>query len=214
MKGTAIKYSDEELRWIKGHKTLVRRIAHAEFAKRFDRPDVSLNNYVALCKRRGWLTGRNGKFHAGQKSWNKGKKVGLHPNSAKTTFKKGAQPHNTRQLGDERVSKDGYVEICVPEVNPHTGFRHRFVQKHRWLWEKQNGPVPDGHCLKCLDGDKTNTDPANWQCIPRAILPRLNARWSGVKYDDAEPDVKPAVMAIARLDHAIKSAQDHKKERI
>jgi len=94
-----------------------------------------------------------------------------------------------------------------------------YKSDHSWIdhsfpGEKQNGQVPDGHCLKCLDGDKTNTDPANWQCIPRAILPRLNARWHGIKYDDAELEVKPAVMAIARLDHAIKSAQDHKKERI
>jgi hypothetical protein len=27
--------------------------------------------------------------------------------------------------------------------------------------------------LKCLDGNKQNTDPSNWEAVPRALLPRL-----------------------------------------
>ena len=65
----------------------------------------------------------------------------------------------------ERTSKDGYVEISVDQVNPHTGYERRFVHKHRHLWEQANGPLPDGMCLKCLDGDKTNTAPLNLSLI-------------------------------------------------
>ena len=71
--------------------------------------------------------------------------------------------------------------------------------KHRWLWERANGPVPEGHALKCLDGDRTNTDPANWMAVPRALLPRLYGK-CGRNYDAAEPEVKPAIMAVARLE--------------
>jgi hypothetical protein len=207
MKGSAIKYSEDELRWIEAHKSQVRRISHAEFVKIFDRQDVALANYVALCKRRGWMTGRNGRFHRGQKSWNKGKKIGLHPGSAATAFKKGnmsgAAAKKYKPVGTERVTADGYIERKLHDGLPP---QSRWQTVHRINWEAVNGPVPDGHVLKCLDGDKSNTDPSNWECIQRALLPRLNARWRGVKFDDAAPEVKPAVMAVAKLDQAVREA--------
>jgi len=201
MKGRAIRYSADELAWIEAHKTLPRREAHAQFTARFCRQDISLQNFTALCKRKGWLTGRTGRFERGMTPANKGKKMPFHPNVARTWFRKGNRPHNTRYLGHERISRDGYVEISIDEPNPHTGFERRYVLKHRWLWEKANGPVPKGHCLKCLDGDKTNTDPSNWVAIPRALLPRLNGRWVPVAYDEATPELRPTLLAIARLEH-------------
>ena len=208
MKGRPIEYSAEELAWVEAHKTMVRRQAHELFCEYFGRKDVNLSNYVALCKRRGWHTGRDGRFHAGQASWNKGKKVGLHPGSAATTFKKGSMNGAARErykpIGTERISKDGYIERKIHDGQP---IQSRWRAVHVIRWEQQNGPVPDGHCLKCLDGDRTNTDPENWECISRALLPRLNARWSGVKYDDADPEVKPAIMAVAKLDQAIKEVK-------
>jgi len=199
MKGRALSYSAKELAWIEAHKTQLRRTAHAEFCRIFGRSDVSHTNYKALCKRKGWMTGRTGCYAPGCVPENKGKKMPFNPNSARTQFKKGRLPHNTKHLGHERITKDGYVEISVAEENPHTGFERRYVQKHRWLWEKANGPVPEGMALKCLDSDKTNTDPANWEAIPRAMLPRLNGRWS-LGYDEAEADVKPVIMAVAKLE--------------
>lgn len=127
--------------------------------------------------------------------------------SARTQFKKGNRPHNTKKPGDEYVStKDGYTYLCIAETNPHTGFEHRFVMKHLHLWELQNGPVPEGHCLKSLDGDRSNTDPSNWECIPRALLPRLAGRWS-LPYDQAPDELKPAVLTSARLEHAAREAR-------
>ncbi|WP_455872868.1 hypothetical protein [Rhizobium yanglingense] len=45
---------------------------------------------------------------------------------------------------------------------------------HKYLWEKQNGSLPDGMFPRCLDGDKTNPDSANWEPLPRAKRPYLN----------------------------------------
>ncbi|MCF6271597.1 MAG: HNH endonuclease [Rhodobacteraceae bacterium] len=199
MKGRALSYSAKELAWIEAHKTQLRRTAHTEFCQAFKRSDISFSNYNSLCKRKGWVTGRTGCYAPGSVPENKGKKMPFNANSARTQFKKGQLPHNTKHLGHERITKDGYVEISVAEKNPHTGYERRHVQKHRWLWEKANGPVPIGMVLKCLDGDKTNTALANWEAIPRAMLPRLNGRWS-LGYDKAEANVKPVIMAAAKLE--------------
>lgn len=209
-KGTWISYSPAELAWIEAHCTMPRRDAHALFCATFRRADVTVNNYHALCKRKGWLTGRDGRIKAGDVSWNKGKKMPSNANSARTQFKKGHLPHNTKFAGHERVSKDGYVEISVEDTNPYTGFERRYVLKHRWLWEQVNGPVPEGHALKCLDGNRLNIDPANWKPIPRAMLPLLNGRWS-IDYDEAEPEMKPAVMAIAEIKHRARTAIKERK---
>jgi hypothetical protein len=203
MKGRAIAYSAEELDWIKANCTVARKEAHALFQKTFDRRDVSLTNFNALCKRKGWLTGRTGRFDPGQIPANKGKKMPFNPNSARTQFKKGDKPHNTKGAGHEMICpKDGYVYLIVAERNPHTGGDTRRVLKHKWLWEQANGPVPEGMCLKCLDGDRTNTDLKNWELIPRALLPRLDGRF-GRGYKNAPDEVRPTLLATARLEQTI-----------
>lgn len=207
MKGRQIKYTAEELAWIEARKSDPREPTHTEFCAKFGRSDVSLTNLNALCKRKGWFTGRTGRFFPGQTPANKGKPHPSHPNTAKTQFKKGQLPHNTRHLGHERISQDGYVEITVAETNPHTGFERRYVLKHRHLWEQANGPLPADMCLKCLDGNKTNTDPGNWEAIPRALLPRLNGRF-GRGFESAAPEVKPTIMLIAKLEHQLRSIRD------
>lgn len=211
MKGHWIKYSEEELDWLDANRLLPIAVYHAAFTARFARDDVSAGNLHALRKRKGWKTGRTGQFSKGQVPSNKGKpcppgKGGRHPNARKTQFKKGQLPHNTNYLGHERVSKDGYVEVSIDETNPHTGFERRYVLKHVHEWEKANGPIPEGHCLKCLDSNRLNTDPSNWALIPRALLPHLGGRF-GMAYDGAEPEVKPVIMSVAKLKHAVKQAR-------
>jgi hypothetical protein len=208
MKGHWIDYSAAELTFIKRRSRKNRRVLHAEFVAKFKRRDVTLVHLNSLCKRNGWFTGRTGCFEKGLTPHNKGKPhpAARLPNAAKHQFKKGNLPHNTNYLGHERVSKDGYVEISVQETNPHTGFERRYVLKHRWLWEQAHGPVPDGMCLKCK-GDRLNTDPSNWELIPRALLPRLDGRF-GRGYEQAPADLRPAIMAVAKLEHRIREKQD------
>jgi len=185
-----------------------RRKLHLAFVKAFGRTDVSLDNLKALCKRKGWMTGRSGRFEGGHTPANKGKSMPYNLNSARTRFKKGQLPHNNKYVGHEVIRKDGYVEISVEQTNPHTGFERRYVQKHRWLWVQANGPVPDGMVLKCLDGNKLNTLPSNWKLVPRAMLPRLNGRF-GRGYDNAPDEIKPTIMAVTELEHLL--AQQSKK---
>lgn len=204
MKGKPVKYSSDELAWIKSQCELPRLQAHTSFIAMTGRADVTLIQFKSLCKRKGWFTGRSGRFEKGAAPSNKGKKMPFNANSAANQFKKGISPHNIKKSGAERIrKKDGYVEISIDEVNPHTGFERRYVLKHKHEWEKLHGPVPEGQCLKCLSDNRQNTAPENWQLVPRALLPRLNNRW-GKDYDSAPHEVKPTLMGIAKLEHKLK----------
>ncbi len=205
-KGHWIPYSVEEREWLAEHGHLPRREIYELFCERFDRGDVTIDSIKAYCNRAGLKAASNGRFSKGQTPANKGKKMPFNANSARTQFKKGIVPHNTKFLGHERLSKEGYVEISVAQTNPHTGYHRRYVAKHRWLWEQQNGAIPKGFVLKCLDGNKLNTDPSNWKLISRSILPRLNGRHTGLNFDHAAQEVKPTMLSVAELQQKIRRA--------
>lgn len=215
MKGHSIPYSTAEKKWLEANRLMVISDYHHAFVSEFARSDVKAAHLHALRKRKGWKTGRTGCFEKGFTPANKGKKCppgvgGNHPNARKTQFRKGQTPHNTNYLGHERVSKDGYVEISIDETNPHTGYERRYVLKHRWLWEKANGPVPKGSALKCLDGNRLNVDPSNWEAVPRGVLARLNGgrHKKRIAYDAAPSALKPTVMALAKLEQRIHEASE------
>lgn len=211
-KGRHRKFSPDEMAWLKENSLLPISDYHREFVAAFPREDVRPQNLHALRKRMGWKTGRTGRFIKGQTPMNKGVPCapgtgGRHPNARKTQFKKGNISHTYRGPGHERIdSKGGYVVMIVEETNPWTGAKTRPVHKHVYLWEKANGPVPEGFCLKCVDSNKLNTDPSNWELIPRSILPRLNGGRASrtIAYDSAPVELKPAILAVAKIDHAIK----------
>lgn len=204
------RYSPEELAWIKANCTLPRAQMHSAFCAKFGRTDISKANLTALCKRKRWLTGRTGQFVPGQASPNAGKKGQHAAGCEKGWFKKGGIPRSKRPIGYQSIDIYGYVQVCVAETNPWTGAETRMVHLHRRLWETVHGPVPDGHRLKCLDGNKQNTDPANWACIPYALAPRLNGRF-GRGYDAAPADLKPIIMATAKLEYAARQAKQQRR---
>jgi hypothetical protein len=201
MKGTWITYSDEQLAWIKACSDLPRAELHALFVQVFGRQDVSRQNLTALCKRNGWLTGRTGRFQKGQAPRNQDYLPKMIEAGKATRFKKGCRTGRANALykpiGTERITRDGYRER---KVNDDLPLQRRWRAVHLQEWEAVNGPLPAGHALKCLDGNKTNTDPSNWSCVPRALLPRLNGRF-GRDYDTAPVELKPTIMAIAKLEH-------------
>lgn len=207
MKGRRITYTDAELAWIEAHAHLPRRDLHAAFVRAFDRPDVTIDNIKSLCTRRGWLTGRTGQFAAGQTPHNKGKPF-CPPGSEKGWFRKGERRGVATRLykpiGTERISKDGYLER---KVNDDLPLQARWRAVHLIEWERINGPVPAGHALKCLDGNRQNTDPSNWMPVPRAILPRLTGRWRAIPYDTAPAELKPILLAAARVEHEARQAR-------
>ena len=212
MKGRQITYSAGELAWIHSNREMTRRELHAAFQVRFGRGEITADHIKALCTRKGWATGRTGRIEVGNVPMNKGKKCepgkgGLHPNAKATHFKKssrsGVAVKLYKPIGSERMSKDGYLER---KVNDDMPLQARWRAVHVINWEAVNGPKPKGHALKCLDGNRSNTDASNWKLVPRGMLPRLAGRWT-IPYDTAAPEVRPTIMAVAQLKHAAKSAK-------
>lgn len=210
MKGHPIRYSDAELAWLEENRLMVISDYHAAFVAAFGREDITAQHLHALRKRRGWKTGRTGCFEKGDKPHNKGVpcppgKGGRHPNARKTQFKKGGRTGkaalNYKPIGTERVSIDGYLERKIHDGMP---LQSRWQLVHKLNWEAINGPVPEGMALKCI-GDRLNTDPANWQLIPRSLLPRLNGgrHKRRLAYDAAPSELKPTLMAVAKLEQGI-----------
>lgn len=215
MKGRQIRYSADELSFIQSVSTWPRADAHAAFCQKFGREDVTVQNFHALCKRKGWMTGRTGCFAKGQASWNKGRPCepgtgGRHPNSRRTQFQKGQRTgiaqKNYKPIGYERLTEDGYLERKVNDDRP---FKDRWQLVQRIEWEAANGPIPDGYALKCLDGNKLNVSPENWEPVPRAVLARLNGgrHRRRLAFDDAAAEVKPVLMAMAKLEHRASQAR-------
>jgi hypothetical protein len=149
--------------------------------------------------------GRVSRFQRGHAPANKGlRRPGWHRGRMKETqFKKGALGGRAakvvKPIGAERISKDGYLER---KINNDLPFQARWRGVHRIRWEEVNGPQPKGYALKSKDGNKLNTDPSNWELVPRALLPRLNNKY-GRNYDGAPAELKPSIMAVAKLEHAM-----------
>jgi hypothetical protein len=201
MKGRPISYSSAELAWIEANCRLPIDELHRQFCETFGRADASTVNLHSLRKRKGWSTGRSGRFEKGMVPPNKGKKMPFNPNSARTQFRKGERRGVAVRLykpvGTERISKDGYRERKIHDGLP---LQSRWRAVHLIEWEAIHGRIPSGHALKCLDGDKHNCDASNWELVPRALLPRLNGRF-GRNYEGASPEAKPTILAIAKLEH-------------
>lgn len=106
------------------------------------------------------------KLHRYQKGCipaNKGKKMDpdTYTKCAGTMFKKGNMPANHRDVGSERINKDGYIEVKVAEPN-------KWKAKHRVIWEEANGPVEKGYNVQFKDGNRLNVSLENLYLITRS----------------------------------------------
>ena len=188
-------WTQEQLAWLRENYQVMSRAQLAQEVRAVLGLDVTYKQVVAALKNHKIRGSRTGRFEPGQKAWNDGVKGSIPAN--RTSFRPGRAPHNTKQLWHERVNVDGYVEIQVPETNPHTGYKHRYKHKHVWLWEQHHGEkVPAGHAVVFKDGDSRNFDSENLVLVTRAELLVMNLHG----YKDAPEELKPSIMALARVE--------------
>lgn len=186
-------YTSQEIAFMKEHYTgsTVEDLRIA-FNRKFNR-DMTWQQIRSAVHNRGFINGRDGRFEKGHRPWNCGTKGLVKPNSG--NFKKGQTPKNTKPIGAERITKDGFIEIKIRERNPYTGCETRFKHKHVHLWEQLHGPVPEGFCVFFRDSNKLNLAPDNLILISRAELVRLNY----ANYREVPQELKPSVLALSKL---------------
>ena len=122
---------------------------------------------ISYCTKSGTVGGR---FEKGRTSHNKGKKMPpeVYEKVKPTMFKKGNIPKNHREVGSERVSVDGYVEVKVAEPN-------KWKLKQRILYEQYyNVTLRKDEVVLFLDGNRLNMDKDNLIKLTRAELVRFN----------------------------------------
>ncbi len=169
------KYTDEQRQFIlENHigtptKELVNR-----FNQHFgtDITESMMKGYKANHKLNSGLTGR---FCKGHVPANKGKKGQCAKGCEKSWFSKGHLPVTADPIGTEKLLADGYVWVKI-DNKPKVPKRINWIQKHVLIWEQVNGPVPEGHCLIFLDGDRSHIELDNLMLISRKTLAILNKR--------------------------------------
>lgn len=205
--GVGHKYTAEEHEFlhsfIPGHtyKEIVE-----EYNKRFSEPiTVSrVKEYMGNHKIKNGLTGR---FKKGQVPFNKGWKGVCAKGCEKTWFKDGHLPHNTKPIGYERITRDGYVEVKVAMRPSRKDCNDNFILKHRLIWEQANGPIPKGHIVIFKDGNKQNFDLDNLALITREEHLQLTRR----ELRSSEAELTETGILIAKTDIAIKNRKKGKR---
>lgn len=146
-----------------------------------------IKGYYANHKLNSGLTGR---FEKGIIPHNKGKKMSpdIYEKCKGTMFKKGNVPSNHREVGSERITKDGYIEVKIAEPN-------KWRLKHLVAWEEVNGPLPKGHTVLFLDGNKLNTDISNLLLMTRSELLIMNRHG----FKGLDPETMTTAANLARL---------------
>lgn len=124
--------------------------------------------------------GAGTRFKKGHESFNKGipqeewmSEESIEKTKA-TRFKKGDKPHNTKWDGAVTI-RHSHKERGAP---PYMWIRvdeGEWKQYQHYLWEEENGPIPDDKILVCKDGDTLNPHPDNWELITREENIRRNS---------------------------------------
>lgn len=200
-KGKLRAFTDEQKQWI---QTAYKSMSLSEMTQAFNQHfnERKTEKQIRCFTRNHKInSGRTGRFEKGQSSWNKGKKGWkAGGRSGETRFKKGSQPHNTVPVGTEVIDVDGYRKVKVDHPN-----EWKYV--HRLNWERENGPIPDGHIIRFIDDDKMNCDPSNLMLISRAehaVMNKMNT-------NDLPPDYRPTMAAVAKLKVKVNERQKRRE---
>lgn len=112
-----------------------------------------------------------GKFKKGHVPSNKGKKQTEYMSAESiektkaTRFKKGGISANRYEDFTEVIRED---KNGKPYIMIRTPSKGKLSYKHIYIWEKENGKVPKGHCLWFIDGNTMNCKLENLELITRA----------------------------------------------
>ena len=148
-------------------------------------------------------TGRTGHFTKGHQPHNKGKKWTEYVSeegmkkSLETCFTTGKninnQNHTWRNVGEERIDKNGYTYV-------KTKNHERWELKHHLVWREHNGEIPEGHKVIFADGNIKNFNIENLILISNGELAIMNK--NGLYYK-GYPDITKTGALISKVNYKI-----------
>ena len=121
-------------------------------------------------------------------------------------FKKGNIPSNRAKIGDERVDKNGYIEIKAYNGN----LNKNWVKKHRYLYEKAHGKIKDGYKVIFADGNCRNFELDNLILVSDSELLIINQ--NGLYKRDKELTKTGSLIAKV-IDKTNKKRKEKKNEK-
>lgn len=208
-KGQIHKYTDEQNQFISDNRMMIiGELTHA-FNRKFG-TELSKIAMSATRKRRGFTTGRTGRFEKGSTSWNKGMKgFCAGGKSVDTQFKKGRVPGNLKPIGHERIcARDGIILIKVAQPNPYTKAATRYRPKHHVIWEQAKGAIPKGFIVRFIDGDVTHCVIENLEMVSKSV----NLRMNQMGYSALPAEVKTTAKLVCEVEVAMYSKKRNQQE--
>ncbi len=187
------KYLDEHFSYL---KQIVPGTPYKIVLEKFNEKfgfSINIKALRTLCKKHHIHNGFLGHFPKGNIPFNKGWKGYCAPGCEKGWFKPGAIPPTTKPIGSEWINKDGYVEVKFS--NKPGPRKNRWKGKHILIWEKENGPVPQGHVVIFADGNRENIKLSNLILVSRKELAVLNH----MSLLSQNKDINKVAVNIARI---------------
>lgn len=183
------KYSQEFIDWVKENSWGISTKDLAVMITEKFGIECTLAQVTSLRKRFKAPSGINTRYQPGHVPATKGTKGVYNVGGNSTSFKKGHASTNKKDIGSERLSKDGYVEIKVDNDR-------RWALKHRVVYEEAYGPIPENHLIRFKDGNPLNLEPDNLVAVSKRDHVFIN-RSGLLKSND--PDINMAAINTGKL---------------
>lgn len=128
-------------------------------------------------------------FKKGHTSYNKGTKGLVKSNSG--SFKSGKDNSRYKPVGSEGLNRD-YISIKVAEPD-------KWIGKHIYLWEKENGEIPKNHRVIFADNNKRNFKMNNLLLVSMGQLNRLSIN----KLRQNDTELTKTMLQVVKIYEAI-----------
>lgn len=168
-------------KWTKKEDDLLRKLysrtSNPDLAKMMNRTSTMISNHayiLGLKKDKVFLrnmgvklqtSGFSHRFKKGSKPWNKGTKGIMKPN--RTSFQKGNTPKNTKPIGSEVKTFDGYLKVKVADPDV-------WEVKHHLVWKEHYGSIPDGYNVQFKNKNRSDCRIDNLYLISREEQMKVN----------------------------------------
>ena len=163
--------------------------------------EMSPKNMKQFRQRHGIKSGVTGWYQKENVPGNKGKKLAeyvgeeraaeIQERISPTQFKKGERPKNEVPVGTISIV-DGRKLIKVQMTGT---LWERWMHYQRYVWEQNNGPVPEGMCVKFKDNNPLNCDISNLMLVTKGEIAQLAQK----QWNFKDPDLTETAVNIIRL---------------